>query len=132
MFKLFGNLARKNSKIPPKSIKELFINTFPLSVNDEWLQNSKGYEVIFHQNEVEKIAKYTKTGQLIETRTNLTFAQIPPAIKSKAEVMGEIMNAILIDNQSTTFYELIYRDTDLNRYVILFDHNGEKLQHKLL
>lgn len=132
MFKLFGNLARKNTKIPPKSIKELFLSTFPLSVNDEWLRTSKGYEVIFHQNEVEKIAKYTKSGQLIETRTNLTFAQVPPEIKLKADVLGEIMNAILIDNLNTIFYELIYRDAELNRYVILFDQQGEKLQHKLL
>jgi len=132
MFKLFGNLARKSTKIPPKNIRELFQKSFPLAVNDEWQRNLLGYEVIFHQKEVEKIAKYTKAGQHTETRTNLTFSQIPLEIKFKADAMGEIMNAIHIDKLNCTFYEIIYRDNELNRYVILFDGEGEKLHHKLL
>jgi len=132
MFKLFGNLARRSTKIPPKIIRELFVKTFPHAVNDEWQRNSKGYEVIFHQNEVEKIAKYTREGQQTEIRTNLTFSQLPPEIKANADSLGEIMNAIHIVKLNSTFYEIIYRDTELKRYVILFDEKGIKLHHRLL
>lgn len=132
MFKLFGNQARRSTKIPPKNIRELFHKAFPFAVNDEWQRNSQGYEVIFHQNEVEKIAKYNKSGQLTETRTNLTFLQIPTKIKDEAEKMGEIMNAIQIVKCNNSFYEIIYRDTALNRYVVLFDVTGAKQHHKIL
>lgn len=128
----FKNNLNENSINPPEEVTEHFFSFFSNPLNIEWYIENNSYEAIFYEDEFEKIASYDQRGNLIHVKTNIPIEQLPKKISEIAKSFGEIMNSIIIDENSETFYEIIYRDKDLNRFDLLIDQNGKILSNQIL
>lgn len=132
MKRLIKNLfQRKNLKIPDDVLKR-FTNSFHKSINIEWSKTGKAYEALFYENELEKIARFDKKGNLIEIRTNISTSDLPNDLISLATSHGELMNAIQILRDELTFHEIIVRQDAVKRYILLVDQYGEILKKEKL
>lgn len=120
-----ANLFKKNIKSVSGKIQNSFKNHFPNALNIDWSQKGKGYEAVFYLNEAEYISLFSADGKLIEYKQNIWKNNLPEQIKTECEKCGEIMNVIAIHRIEDILYEIIVRDTKLNRTMYLFDENGE-------
>jgi hypothetical protein len=71
-------------------------------------------------------------GFLLEHKMFLSEGYLPEKIKEILHGKGEIMNVVLINQGNAVRYEIIYRDTELTRYVIVFDITGTILEERVL
>jgi hypothetical protein len=114
----------------PEIVKESFKTKFGGAINVEWFRTDDCYEAIFYDNEIEKISKFSHEGSWIETRTNLDITVLNTDIKNPAEQCGEIMNAILIEMQDLKKYEIIIRDKQLNRFLLMLSDTGRIIKNQ--
>jgi hypothetical protein len=128
----FANIFKSNSKQIPGTVKKYLEKIFPNAKNIDWENKTDYFEAIFYLNDVEHIAKFTKEGTLIEYKKNLWLNELPDPVKITGNTFGEIMNGIVINRENVLFYELIIRDTRLDRYVYLFDDKGTLIESHLL
>ncbi|HAN18565.1 MAG: hypothetical protein A2X13_13950 [Bacteroidetes bacterium GWC2_33_15] len=128
----FKNNFNEESITPPDEVTEHFFSYFSNPLNIEWYIENNSYEAIFYEYEYEKIASYDQKGNLIHVKTNIPVEQLPQKIFEIADSFGEIMNAIIIDEDSETFYEIIFRDKELTRFDLLLDQNGKILNKQKL
>jgi hypothetical protein len=128
----FHNILRSIKVKTPAIVAKRFIDAFPNSINVEWYYTDKIYEAVFYENDLEKIVRIDKEGNIIDTKVNLPLDILQDSIFKKASIHGEIMNAILISDGSRTFFELIVRDKELRRYLAFFNEEGELLKKNLL
>lgn len=119
----FSNIFKSHSKTIPGNITKELIKHFPNAVNIEWEVKDKAYEAIFYLNEVEHIAKISKNGILTEYKKNLWLNELPETLTEECNKMGEIMNAIAIFRGTDQFFEVIIRDTNFNRTLLLFNQS---------
>ena len=117
--------------LPQKVIHALETN-FPGAMNVEWEHKKSGFEAIFYLNDVEHISLFSGKGILLENKKNLWPNEIPENIAAVCNSKGEIMNGIVINRGDKLFYEVIIRDTNLNRYLLLFEPNGTLLKTEKL
>lgn len=120
-----GSLLQGNKIVAPVPVDKSFRIKFPGAINVEWFVVEDVYEAIFYENDTEMICKLGYDGEWIETRTNLDTSFLEMNIKTSAEQYGEIMNSILIESLALKRYELIIRDKQLNRFLLLLDESGE-------
>jgi hypothetical protein len=73
-----------------------------------------------------------KEGSVLEYKKNLWLNELPAQINKSGGAFGEIMNGIVVNRDNVLFYELIIRDTKLDRYVYLFDDKGNLMESHLL
>ncbi|MBM3436325.1 MAG: hypothetical protein FJY07_08950 [Bacteroidetes bacterium] len=132
MKRLIKNLFQRKSLRLPLTVVKGFQHHFPSNVNVEWSKIGKIYEVLFYENETEKIARFDKSGNLVEVRTNISPDSLPDFIKSVAESKGEIMNSIQINKPDSLFYEVIVRENPLKRIMLLMNEKTEILELKIL
>lgn len=119
--------------VEPSSIcLEAFKQNFQHSVNVEWYDKGDYFEAIFYKEHIEHIALFSKDGDLIEYKLYLPDECLPERIMNIMESKGEIMNSVLKNKGNTIEYEVIYRDKDLNRYVILLSDLGHIIDEKKL
>jgi len=130
--RLIRNLFLRKSLRLPNAVVKGFSEHFNTSKNIEWSKIGKIYEVLFYDNETEKIARYDKKGNMIEVRTNIAPHLLPENIKPVAENKGEIMNSILINKPDSLFYEVIVRENPLKRIMLLMNDKAEILELKVL
>lgn len=132
MKRLIKNLfQRKNLRLPADVLKR-FADSFHKSINIEWSKAGKVYEALFYENELEKIARFDKKGNLIEIRTNISTSDLPNDLINLANSHGELMNAIQILRDNQTFHEIIVRQDAVKRYMLLVDQYGEILKKEKL
>ncbi|MEZ5103333.1 MAG: hypothetical protein R2757_02460 [Draconibacterium sp.] len=124
LLKLFGASTKKI----PDSVKKELMEQFPEAINIEWDVKDDFYEAIFYVNEVEYIAKVSDEEGLTGYKKNLKLDELPEIIKVECEQTGEIMNAIAIHTKSSVLYEVIIRDKEFNRTLLLLSKNGELLE----
>lgn len=128
-FKLFF----KGDVVPePDIVREAFIRNFPDAINIEWLRIDKIYEAIFYDGSIEKIAKFTENGEWIETMTNLDVTVLDGKVRKSAEQYGEIMSSIEIETEELKKFEIIIRDKQLNRFLLIMSSNGEVQSNNLI
>jgi hypothetical protein len=128
----FANIFKSNSKQIPGGVKKQLAKSFPKAKNIDWEIKNDICEAIFYLNDVEHIAKFTKEGTLLEYKKNLWLYELPEQINKTGDTFGEIMNGIVINRNNVLFYELIIRDSKLDRYVYLFDDKGTLKESHLL
>lgn len=121
----FKSFFEKNIIRIPKEVLETFKDKFPFAYNVEWHKHKDCFEAIFYDNEIEIISKFNKEGIWIETSTNRDVSEIPENIRASAEIYGEIMNSIEFESPDSRKYEIIVRDTQLIRYLLIVNENGE-------
>jgi hypothetical protein len=132
MNNLFRKLFGRSNDFPPAPLGECFFRYFSDAVNVEWGESDQGFEAIFYEDGIEKIASFNAEGTLLELRVNLSLPSIPEPVKSQTIMRGEMMNAIRIHRGETLFYEIIYRDKELKRYSILFTAEGKIIKENEL
>jgi len=121
-----------NCIVPPTVCLEAFNQHFTRAQEAEWYENSNFYEAIFFQDNIEYIAEFNKNGSFLKYKMYLPDNLLPAIIKSQLETKGEIMNTVLINKGDGIIYEVIYRDKQLNRYLILLNNLGKVLSENLL
>lgn len=126
--KLFKHAAYN----PPKNISQSFSQIFPDVINIEWTKNNENYEAIFYQNQLENIALFNAEAGLVSHKIFLTEMHLPEIIKENISKKGEIMNVVMINNANNVYYEIIFRDTELNRFLITYDMLGNSSNKQVL
>jgi hypothetical protein len=112
-----------NIHLPPP-VKAAFSEKFGESINVEWLQIDEFYEAIFYHDDIEHIARFDASGNVINVKRNLSIQAIPVHINEKATQHGELMNVIEISEKEIVAYELIVRDETLTRFSLLLNERG--------
>lgn len=112
-------LSGKPKSIPEKVIAKLN-NHFPNAINIDWEKKETGYEAIFYLQDTEHIAQFSESGNLKTYKRNLWPNELPTSIAEICKQHGEIMNAIAIFYDKGQFYEIIVRDKNFNRTLLLF------------
>jgi len=121
-----------NGIIPPEACLATFNQNFEDAKNVDWFDKEAHYEAIFYRDNLEHIALFTITGELMEYKMYLPVDYLPEAIKNYTESKGEIMNSVLKNKGNTIEYEIIIRDLDLKRHLILMSDLGKVLEEKNL
>lgn len=128
----FAKIFRSYSKSIPEKVKNQLGLNFPNAKNIDWEVKGNEYEAVFYLDEIEHIAQFSDKGDLIEYKKNLWLDELPVIVKNSGSTYGEIMNGIVITRNTNLFYELIIRDSQLDRYVYLFDDKGLLIESHLL
>lgn len=115
-------------KTIPERIKSELLSHFPHALNIEWEKRKDVFEAIFYVDEVEHIAKISETNGLLEYKKNLRIDELPSNISEECRNAGEIMNAIANFIDSKLFYEIIVRDKEFNRTLLLLNQDGKLLK----
>jgi len=132
MEKLFKNLVTGNKVNPPKHVIETVYNVFENPINIEWYVKDEMFEAIFYENNTEHIARINSKGDIIDYRINLPLDSLPEKIKTSLELKGETMNVVSIHSKKDISYEIIIRDSKLDRYIIFVNNRGVITEEKLL
>ena len=132
MKSLIRNLFQRKPLKPPQSVIKRFTDSFYHSKNIEWSKAGRIYEALFYEDEIEKIARFDRKGNLIELRTNISPAGLPEIIYTVAKNYGELMNVICIKRDQQIFYEIIVRENALNRYLLLLNQQAAILKKEKL
>ncbi len=132
MEKLFINLISGNTVNPPNNVLETIYKEFDNPINIEWYIKSEIYEAIFYENNKEHIARIDAGGNLVDYRINLPLDLLPGEIKKLVELKGEIMNVVSIHKKKEISYEIIIRDSKLNRFMIFVNNMCIITEEKLL
>ena len=116
-------LSGKSKSIPEIVINELNSH-FPDAINIDWEKKEAGYEAVFYLQDVEHIAHISPEGILKTYKRNLWPNELPGSIAEVCKQHGEIMNAIAIFHDQEQFFEIIVRDKNFNRTLLLFQKNA--------
>ena len=131
-FNFIRSVLTGSEIIPPeRCIRSLNAN-FTGARNIDWFRSGKFYEAVFYKENIEYIAVFNAAGILQEYKMYLPFEYLPQPIKNSMEKKGEIMNIVLVNKGNSILYEAIFRDTDLNRYMILLTEFGRVISEKQL
>lgn len=125
-------LAGAKASGMPKAVKQAFAKTFNSPLNTEWNQAGDDWEAIFYVDEMEHLARFEATGELLSLKINLPLGQLPDNIKKAVQNEGELMNAIVIKRQQKLMYQLIVRNQKLERFFLLLNSEGEVLEKEKL
>ena len=130
---LLNKIISGSNTVPPKLINDVFLKEYNNAINTEWFIKEDFYEAIFYLNEIEHIVRYNNSGVLIDKRKNMFIKDIPNHIKEVASNKGEIMNTVEISYpQDEPKYNIIVRNSDLIRFILLINNYGEIIEEKML
>lgn len=132
MKNIFSKILNFSNVSLPDSVKDSFLNRFGNSINVEWNHFDDFYEAIFYLNDIEHIAYFDLSGNLLNLKKNLSLQSVPDHIKQKAALHGELMNVIEISEDEIVGYELIIRDEALIRFSLLLNEKGGLIQKSKL
>ncbi|WP_346862738.1 hypothetical protein [uncultured Draconibacterium sp.] len=131
--KSFLRKVVEGSGISPSEIcSRSFKENFEDAVNIEWYNKTDYYEAIFYKNSLEHIAVFSLAGTLSEYRFNLPTEYLPEPIKNMALQKGEIMNTVLRNKGNMLEYELIVKDKEFKRNLIVFSDLGNIIEERKL
>jgi hypothetical protein len=128
----FEKIIHANGITAPISCEQSFSQNFAGAINVEWSKTDKYYESVFYLNNLEYIAIFSLDGLLMEYRMILPDGYLPEQVKNKLDSMGEIMNKILINKGNSLIYEIIVRDKNLVRSLVLMTDLGLVIEEKIL
>jgi hypothetical protein len=132
MMNFFSKIFGDSLFSPPEIVKNSLKERFPSVINIEWNKTGENYEAIFYKDNIECIANFDRSGVLIVYKMFLTEGLLPANIKSTMMGKGEIMNVVMINKGNSITYEIIYRDKELVRYLMLFNEIGVILEEGVL
>jgi hypothetical protein len=128
----FHKLIKGDSILPPEPVQNNLFRNFNKPYNIEWLMRDELYEAIFYIYNREYLAMFNKEGGLVDYKVNMPVDSIPAKILRSAGSRGDIMSAVAIHSGNDVSYEIIYRDRDLNRFLLLIDGNAALVSEKAL
>ena len=116
----------------PKTCIDSLKRNFSNAINIEWTKINADFEAIFYQDNLEYIALFKADGELIEYRRIIPEGYLPFSIRQLVMKKGEVMNRVLLNRGNELFYEVIYRDQELNRFMLLISDLGKVISHSKL
>lgn len=116
----------------PKTCIDSLKRNFSNAINIEWTKINADFEAIFYQDNLEYIALFKADGELIEYRRIIPEGYLPFSIRQLVMKKGEVMNRVLVNRGNELFYEVIYRDQELNRFMLLISDLGKVISHSKL
>lgn len=132
MINFFTKIFKSSPFSPPDEIINALKNNFPDVINIEWNKSGDSYEAIFYKDSIEYIANFDKDGELKVYKMFLPEGFLPGNIIDIVRKKGELMNAVMINKGNSITYEIIFRDTDLVRSVMLLNEKGVIQEERLL
>ena len=117
---------------PPEVCLQSFNQNFKDAINVEWFIKESYSEAIFYKNKLEHIAIFSPSGDLREYRLNLPLEFLPEPIQKSVLSKGEIMSSVMRNKGNLIEYEVIVRDIQLNRYLIILSDLGKISEEKRL
>lgn len=132
MINFFTKIFKSSPFSPPEEIINALKEKFPDVINIEWNKSGDSYEAIFYKDSIEYIANFDKDGELKVYKMFLPEGFLPGNILDTVRKKGELMNAVMINKGNSITYEIIYRDTDLVRSVMMLNEKGTILEERLL
>jgi hypothetical protein len=132
MNSFINNLIEGNSITPPEVVLNNFRKIFENAVKTEWHQRADYYEALFYNANIEHLALFDGQGILREYKMYLPEGHLPSVISSAVPEGCEIMNKVLINQGNSINYEIIYRDKNLKRYLLLLNETGSVLKQQNL
>lgn len=116
----------------PKTCMDSLKGNFIHAINIEWAKSNGDFEAIFYQDNLEYITLFKADGELIEYRRIIPEGYLPYNIRQLVMKKGEVMNRVLVNRGNELFYEVIYRDQELNRFMLLINDLGKVISHSKL
>lgn len=113
----------------PSEVKSAFQKQFPEAKKVEWEKEKSNYEAEFEVKKVEMSACYDKTGNLLETETEIAVTDLPKEaiayVKEhcKGKKIKEASKSV--DNKGVTTYE-----AEAKHGTMKFDSNGKFISCK--
>jgi hypothetical protein len=132
MKSIFDLFLPRNTFRPPKAVVHSIRQNFGNVINVEWSKDDTFYEAVFYHLNIEKIARFSAEGDLLETKVNLPLYMAKPEVAVQAKSVGELMNLIEINRHGTVFYDIVARDKNLERYYLLLAEDGTLLEKNKL
>jgi hypothetical protein len=124
MEKFITNFIEGSQVVPPGAVDTSFNENFPNAINVEWFRKNENFEAIFYKEGIEHIAIFDMNGTLAEYKMYLPDGFLPEKLKKTLEKKGEIMNSVMINRGNSILYEIIFRDSDLVRYLVVVNEMG--------
>lgn len=132
MGQFLKELLKPAGYTPPQACLDAFNIQFGSAVRTEWSEKNDFYEALFYNEGLEHIACYNEEGILKNYKMYLPKELLPLSISSQLSDRGEIMNSVLFNNGHSVQYEVIIREPDSVRQLILFSSIGEILKEEML
>jgi hypothetical protein len=128
----FNKLIRGESVEPPGPVRRSLLHNFDKSCSIEWIKRDEYYEAMFYVLNKEYLARFKEDGTIVDYLVNMPVDSLPPEVLGAVGSRGEIMNAVSKHSGQKLTYEIIYRDIELNRFMILIDESGSVLSQTAL
>lgn len=132
MDKLLKQLVDGTGVTPPPLCAQSFASKYPQAINPEWQIRGERFEVIFHLETTEYVAEFDSNGLLVKYTMQLTVESLPGFVSNQLSQKGELMNAVLVNEGNQISYEIIYRNADLSRFMMVLDQSGNIITEKEL
>ena len=132
MEELTKRICRGLGIIPPAACEKSLQLNFRNCMNIEWHTMGEDFEAIFYKDNLEHMATFTPDGSLMDYKIYLPAEYLPEVIKGFLETRGEIMNALLKNRGNCIEYEIILRDTEKKRHLLLLNEFGKITEEKFL
>lgn len=129
---LYLNLFKRTSSDVPTPVEKRFRKVFNHPVDVEWMVTGSDFEALFYEKNQERIARFDKSGNLLELRTNISPLDSTLISNEAVRQMGDLMNYIQIRRGETTTHELIIKKPDLTRILVLLDNDFEVIREETL
>lgn len=127
------NIFRRRTARIPRKVLHSLKKHFPNAKNVEWNKTDDMiFEAAFYDEDIEKLAKFTSSGFLTEIRINTDINTVPALVRNSIDPGLEVMNCILVFTSENTFYELIVRNSELVRYLLIIDALGHVIRMEKL
>ncbi len=115
----------------PQAIKAAFTNAHPAAKVDKWEKEGNNYEVEFTENKIESSVDLGPNGQILETESEITVAQLPKGVSdycTKNMPGKKIKEASkIVDVSGKVSYEAEVGEADY-----IFDSNGNFVEKKVI
>lgn len=131
-FNFIKSVLTGSETIPPEKCIRSLNSNFGRAKNIDWFRAGQFYEAVFYKDNIEHIAVFSTSGSLQEYKMYLPLDFLPVPIRRDLENRGEIMNIVFVNKRYSFLYEAIYRDSDLNRYMILLNEFGVVIEERQL
>lgn len=119
-----------DKKKPDKEIQQKLYDLFPNASHVEWLIENDNYEASFIHEALEKTCQFSKLGDWIDTRINIPIDKTPACLLEFASQNEYIVSLIAIETPIEKTYELIVRDYQNQREIIITDRSGKVIERK--
>lgn len=123
---LLKGILGEDTIIPPEVVSGDLKSRFPCSRSIDWFLREKRYEALFYCDGIEYIASYSDIGKFLNYRENIPPAKVPELLGGAITTGEEVMNVVkIVENDKSVSYEMIFRDSLYERFLVRTNSVGQ-------